>query len=84
MKFLIPFLIGVVCTGVADMFWTLYTKAVGNGIPISAATWSSCIALIGVIDLYVFISYPLANGIGSVLGAFLGTYFTLKLLPHED
>lgn len=79
-----PFLIGFVLTGIADMFWTLYTKAASQHIPTSAALWSSCIVMIGALDTYVFIHNPVPNGIGSVFGAFCGTYITLKLLPNEQ
>jgi uncharacterized membrane protein YfcA len=78
------FLVGLVCTGIADMFWTLYTKATTKHSILPASTWSSCIVLIGVIDTYVFIRYPISNGLGSIIGAFIGTYLTLRLLPNEE
>ena len=78
------FLIGFVCTGIADMFWTLYTKAAAKHVPVPAAIWSSCIVLIGVVDTYVFIHNPISNGSGGVIGAFIGTYLTLRLLPNDS
>jgi hypothetical protein len=78
------FFVGLICTGIADMFWALYTKAITKHIPLKAAMWSSCLILIGIIDLYIFIRYPLPNGIGSIIGAFLGTYFTLKWMPDAE
>lgn len=71
-------LIVFICTGVADLLWTVYIRRTTDGKAVPAATYSALIILLGaiVVTTYVENSFYLAP---AVTGAFLGTLLTIRL-----
>jgi hypothetical protein len=67
---------------VGDVFWTLYIKAVGDGKSMLASVWA---ALIWAMAAYSVVNY--VNDMRlipfGVLGAFAGTYGTMKWKAHK-
>lgn len=80
---LYAFLIGFVLTAIVDIFWTLYVKATAGHHPLKASSWSACIVGFGLMNTFNFIHNPLYTTIGSAIGAFVGTYVTLRWLTTK-
>jgi hypothetical protein len=66
-----------VLTTLADILWAIYIRRVGEGKAMQSATTSALLWLLAafVIINYVENKWLIAPG---VLGAFVGTYFTVK------
>ena len=68
---------------VMDMVWTLYIRALAQGKIITAASLSALVYTISALSFVEIVkdTYLL---IPAALGAFLGTYFTMKWdIKHE-
>ncbi len=64
-------------TFLADIFWTFYIRKVSQGKAFGAASYSLLVAIMGAFSTYQFIiNYWMI--IPAALGAFIGTYFTVK------
>ena len=74
---LFKFLLVFIATGVGDMFWTFYIRRTSEGKALQASLFSAAIMIAGgiVIITYVENKWYL---IPATLGAFVGTYFTVK------
>jgi uncharacterized membrane protein YfcA len=62
---------------VVDFMWALYIKHTAISNPLTASVYSSIITLIGGVVTLAYISDPKML-IPAVLGAFVGTYLSIK------
>ena len=67
----------------ADVCWTLYFMKVADKKAFQAAMWGSIIILFGAISTTSYVSDHTLI-IPAVLGAFLGTYLTIKYKNNKE
>jgi hypothetical protein len=64
-----------------DVFWTRYFQSVAEKAPVKSGVYSSLIILIGAFSTMSYVGdHKLV--IPAALGAFVGTYFTVK--THKE
>lgn len=74
--------LAVMCSvGAADVCWTRYMQGVAAKEPFLAGMWSAAIVVIGSISIVAYVSSP-AYLIPAGLGAFIGTYFSVRRGPN--
>jgi len=62
---------------VLDFVWARYTRALANGTPLHAALWAMPITVISGLVVVGYVSDPWLL-IPGTIGAFLGTYVSMK------
>jgi hypothetical protein len=77
MLFVLKFLFVMVLMGVADVCWTMYFIKVQQKDALRSAMWSSMIVVCGIITTIFYVEDHWL-GLASIIGAFVGTYLTVK------
>lgn len=67
-------------TALIDVFWTLYIGSVAEKKALPAANASAIIIALGGITVLAYTNNPILLT-ASVLGAFIGTYITVRFMP---
>lgn len=68
---------------ITDVTWAKYTIHTSQHRAFVAAAWSVGIVLVGAVSIYAIANEPIYV-IPSALGAFVGTYFTVKHSKRSD
>jgi len=77
MNQILTFIAAIVVTAVADVIWALYIAYVGERKEWHAATMASVIIFASGLNI-LFITENKWNLVGAIIGAFVGTYLTVK------
>lgn len=67
-----------IATGVADLLWAMYIRRTSNGQAFQAGLFSALMVFLGAFVVTSYIENSLYL-IPSVFGAFVGTYYTVKI-----
>ncbi len=75
--FVVQFILVFVLMAAADVCWTKYISAVHAKKPLAAGLWSASIILMSAFTVITYVTNHWLV-IAALLGAFAGTYFTVK------
>lgn len=77
MDYTIKFLTVMVAMTLADVCWTLYFMKVAEKKAFQAGVWGSVIILFGAVSTTSYV-HDQSLIVAAVIGAFIGTYLTIK------
>lgn len=81
--FVIQFILVMLALIVADICWTMYFIETANKHPVKAGIWSALIMLSGSFATVSFVNDKRFI-IAAMLGAFIGTYATIKWIKRKE
>lgn len=81
--FIIQFILVMLALIVADVCWTMYFTETANKNPVKAGIWSALIMLSGSFATVSFVNDKRFI-IAAMLGAFIGTYATIKWIKRKE
>lgn len=82
-EYILKFMTVMLSMALADVCWTLYFMKVAEKKAVQAAFWGSIIILFGAISTTSYVDdHSLV--IAAVVGAFLGTYATIKFKANKE
>ncbi len=83
LNYILKFLSVMVAMMLADVCWTLYFMKIAEKKAAQAAVWGSVIILFGAISTTSYVDdHSLI--IAAVIGAFIGTYATIKYKNNKE
>lgn len=83
MTFEIQFILVMLALIVADVCWTMYFVETANKHAVKAGIWSALIMLSGSFATVSFVN-DRRFIVAAMLGAFIGTYATIKWIKRKD
>ncbi len=76
------FILVMAAVALADVFWTLYFIATEQRKAVAAAAWSASIVLLSAYTVTEYV-HDRKLVIAAVLGAFIGTYATVRFKKKD-
>lgn len=83
MTLTLQFFLVFLTLAVVDACWTVYVKSINEEKPAAAAAWSSVIVVLGAYAVVSYVHKPVLV-IAAALGAYVGTYLTVKLKKNTS
>ena len=83
MSFWVQFLLVTISVAVADVCWTMWFLKTANRNAVKAGIWSALVILFGAFSTISWID-DRRFLIASMIGAFLGTWITIKYFDKKD